>query len=75
MQIGQSIPRREGRAKVSGRARYLDDLSMPGMLYGVTVRSPVPRGILRDIEYSPDILGTRSPSSLPPTFQGGTSLH
>ena len=55
MQIGQSIPRREGRAKVTGRARYLDDLSMPGMLHGVTVRSPVPRGIIRDIEYSPDI--------------------
>jgi CO/xanthine dehydrogenase Mo-binding subunit len=55
MHIGQSIPRREGRAKVTGRARYLDDLSMPGMLHGATVRSPVPRGLIRDIEYSPDI--------------------
>jgi CO/xanthine dehydrogenase Mo-binding subunit len=55
MHIGQSIPRREGRAKVTGHARYLDDLSMPGMLHGATVRSPVPRGILHDIQYSPDI--------------------
>ena len=55
MHIGQSIPRREGRAKVTGHARYLDDLSMPGMLHGATVRSPVPRGIIRDIDYGPDI--------------------
>ncbi len=55
MHIGQSIPRREGRSKVTGHARYLDDLSMPGMLYGATVRSPVPRGIIRDIDYGPDI--------------------
>ena len=53
MHIGQPTPRREGRAKVTGRARYLDDLSMPGMLHGATVRSPVPRGIIRDIVYSP----------------------
>src|SRR5512132_695941 len=55
MHIGQSIPRREGRAKVTGHARYVDDLAMPGMLYGVTVRSPVPRGVIRDIAYSPSI--------------------
>ena len=40
---------------MTGHARYLDDLSMPGMLHGATVRSPVPRGILHDIQYSPDI--------------------
>ena len=40
---------------MTGHARYLDDLSMPGMLHGATVRSPVPRGILHDIQYSPEI--------------------
>jgi CO/xanthine dehydrogenase Mo-binding subunit len=55
MHIGQSIPRREGRTKVTGHARYLDDLTMPGMLHGITVRSPVARGVVRDIDYSPDI--------------------
>ncbi|HSC28475.1 MAG TPA: xanthine dehydrogenase family protein molybdopterin-binding subunit [Vicinamibacterales bacterium] len=49
--IGHSIPRREGRAKVTGRARYVDDLALPGMLFGTTVRSPVPRGRIRRIEY------------------------
>jgi CO/xanthine dehydrogenase Mo-binding subunit len=49
--VGQSIPRREGRAKVTGEARYVDDVAFPGMLYGATVRSPAARGIIRHIEY------------------------
>jgi CO/xanthine dehydrogenase Mo-binding subunit len=53
--IGQSIPRKEGRAKVTGQARYVDDLKLPGMLHGVTVRSPSPRGVIRDIRYGPGI--------------------
>jgi CO/xanthine dehydrogenase Mo-binding subunit len=53
--IGQSIPRTEGRAKVTGQARYVDDLRLPGMLHGVTVRSPSPRGVIRDIRYGPGI--------------------
>ena len=53
--IGRSIPRREGRAKVTGQARYIDDLTLPGMLHGVTVRSPVPRGVIREIRYGTGI--------------------
>jgi CO/xanthine dehydrogenase Mo-binding subunit len=49
--IGASVPRREGRRKVTGEARYVDDLTLPGMLHGVTVRSPAPRGIIRDIAF------------------------
>ena len=49
--IGQAVPRREGRAKVTGEARYVDDVAFPGMLFGATVRSPVPRGVIRRIEY------------------------
>jgi CO/xanthine dehydrogenase Mo-binding subunit len=51
--IGRSLPRKEARQKVTGRARYLDDLTLPGMLHGVTVRSAVPRGIIRDIDFEP----------------------
>jgi CO/xanthine dehydrogenase Mo-binding subunit len=50
--IGRSVPRREGRAKVTGQARYVDDLALPGMLYGVTVRSAAPRGSIKRIEYA-----------------------
>jgi CO/xanthine dehydrogenase Mo-binding subunit len=49
--IGRAVPRREGVAKVTGRARYIDDLTLPGMLHGVTVRSTIPRGIIRGIQY------------------------
>ena len=53
--IGSSISRREGRAKVTGRAQYVDDLVLPGMLFGATVRSAAPRGIIKQIEFGPDI--------------------
>ncbi|HXW04928.1 MAG TPA: xanthine dehydrogenase family protein molybdopterin-binding subunit [Vicinamibacterales bacterium] len=53
--IGQSVPRREGRAKVTGQARYVDDVALPGLMYGATVRSSVARGILRDVRYDPSI--------------------
>ena len=53
--VGKSVPRKEGRAKVTGAARYVDDLSFPGMIYGVTVRSPVARGLLRGVSFEGDL--------------------
>jgi CO/xanthine dehydrogenase Mo-binding subunit len=51
MSIGRSVVRKEGRAKVTGQSRYVDDLFLPGMLHGVTVRSDVPRGLIKAIHY------------------------
>ena len=53
--IGKSVPRKEGREKVTGRACYVDDLSFPGMLHGVTVRSPAARGRIRAIHFEGEI--------------------
>ncbi|HLV87763.1 MAG TPA: xanthine dehydrogenase family protein molybdopterin-binding subunit [Candidatus Sulfotelmatobacter sp.] len=53
--IGVSVPRKEGRDKVTGQAQYIDDLSFPGMLHGVTVRSTIPRGKIRNITFGPGI--------------------
>src|SRR6266849_4043571 len=53
--VGKPIPRKEGRQKVTGRALYVDDLSFPGMLHGVTVRSSVPRGRIKNISFEGDI--------------------
>jgi CO/xanthine dehydrogenase Mo-binding subunit len=53
--IGQPVPRKEGRDKVTGHARYVDDLSFPGMIHGITVRSEIPRGRILRIEFGPDI--------------------
>ncbi|MBI4126294.1 MAG: xanthine dehydrogenase family protein [Deltaproteobacteria bacterium] len=49
--MGQSVVRREGREKVTGQAKYVDDLSFPGMIFGATVRSSVPRGRIRTISF------------------------
>jgi CO/xanthine dehydrogenase Mo-binding subunit len=54
-QIGRSVRRKEGRAKVTGQALYVDDLSPAGMLHGVTVRSQVPRGRIVAIHFDPAI--------------------
>jgi CO/xanthine dehydrogenase Mo-binding subunit len=53
--IGKSAPRKEGRKKVTGQALYVDDVSFPEMLYGTTVRSPVPRGRIKGIHFEGDI--------------------
>ena len=42
--VGTNVRRKDGDAKVTGAAKYIDDLSFPGMLYGATVRSTIPRG-------------------------------
>ena len=51
--IGRSVPRKEGRAKVTGEAIYVDDVMPAGVLHGVTVRSTVPRGRLLRIDFDP----------------------
>ena len=51
--VGRSVPRREGADKVTGRARYTDDLVIPGAWYGKTVRSTVPAGRIRSITLDP----------------------
>jgi CO/xanthine dehydrogenase Mo-binding subunit len=54
-QIGRSVTRKEGRAKVTGQALYVDDVSPAGMLHGVTVRSPIARGRIAGITFDPAV--------------------
>ena len=51
--VGASVPRVDGVAKVTGRARYLDDLDAHGAWHGATVRSKVPYGVLEAIDLDP----------------------
>jgi CO/xanthine dehydrogenase Mo-binding subunit len=53
--VGKPIPRKEGRQKVTGQALYVDDLSFPEMLHGITVRSSVPRGRIKHISFEDGI--------------------
>src|SRR5882672_10485714 len=49
-QVGRSIPRLEAREKVTGRAEYVHNLSLPNMLHGRIFRSTVPHGRIRRID-------------------------
>jgi len=53
--FGHSVLRKEGREKVTGRARYVDDLAFPEMLHGVTVRSSIAHGRIRGIRFGEGI--------------------
>src|SRR5262245_24204079 len=55
--VGKKVPRKEGVAKVTGAARYVDDISFPGMPHGTTVRSTVPRGEILSIRHVFDTSG------------------
>jgi CO/xanthine dehydrogenase Mo-binding subunit len=57
MSVGSNVPRKDGIGKATGRARYADDLTFPGMLHGRTVRSTIPCGRVRDIALSFDQTG------------------
>lgn len=47
--VGRSVPRKEGSAKATGSAGYLDDLRRPGMLLARTIRSTVTCGRLAGV--------------------------
>ena len=51
--VGSSPLRKEGAAKVLGRAQYVDDIELPGMWFGATVRSTIPRGRITSITFDP----------------------
>ncbi|HUX45553.1 MAG TPA: xanthine dehydrogenase family protein molybdopterin-binding subunit [Terracidiphilus sp.] len=49
--VGHPVPRKEGVDKLTGRARYVDDMEHEGMWYGATLRSTIPRGLIRSIGF------------------------
>jgi len=53
--VGKSVARKEGRDKVTGRSQYVDDMVLPDMLFGATVRSQIPRGRIRKITFGPGV--------------------
>src|SRR5688500_6789971 len=49
-QVGRSVPRLESWLKVTGRAEYVHNLRLPGMLYGKIFRASVAHGRIRRID-------------------------
>ncbi len=53
MAVGQNVLRKEGYDKLTGAARYVDDIALDGMLLGKTIRSTIPRGRITSIKFDP----------------------
>ncbi len=52
MAIGESHTRKDVVAKVTGKTRFTDDYSMPGMLHAKYVRSEIAHGMVKNIDTS-----------------------
>lgn len=50
--LGQRLPKADGLERVTGKAAYGADVSLPGMLHGKILRSPHPHAYIRRIDYS-----------------------
>jgi CO/xanthine dehydrogenase Mo-binding subunit len=55
--VGRNVLRKEGHEKVTGLARYIDDIRFDDVLYARTIRSTVPAGEIADIQYHFDRAG------------------
>ena len=60
--VGQPVPRIDAYDKVTGRAAYVGDLEIPGMVHGLILRSPWPHARVLSIDASeaerlPGVLG------------------
>lgn len=50
--VGERLSRVDAVAKIRGSARFVDDLAVPGMLFGAALRSPYPRAKLLSLDVS-----------------------
>jgi xanthine dehydrogenase YagR molybdenum-binding subunit len=48
--IGKRVSRVDGRAKVTGEAKYAAEHSVPGLAYGVVISSPIARGKITRVD-------------------------
>ena len=48
--VGRAMRRKEDPRMITGRGRYLDDVTVPGVLYAALVRSPEAHATITSIE-------------------------
>src|SRR5262245_7137406 len=48
--VGNRVQRVEDPRLLTGRGKYVDDVSLPGMLHATFVRSPLPHAAIRGID-------------------------
>ena len=71
--VGHSAPRRELPEKLNGSAQYSADISLPGMLHGVIVRSPHPHANVLSVDAAdalalPGVHAVVTPADAPATW-------
>src|SRR4249920_2520502 len=50
--VGRNVARVDGLEKVTGKAKFVGDLTVPGMLHGKILRSTFPHSRIRSIDVS-----------------------
>jgi CO/xanthine dehydrogenase Mo-binding subunit len=50
VEVGASVPRKDGHEKLSGQAQYVGDMEVAGMLHGKVLRSPLAHARIRAID-------------------------
>jgi CO/xanthine dehydrogenase Mo-binding subunit len=76
--VGRSVPRVDGVEKVTGKAKFLGDLVVPGMLHGKILRSALPHARIVSIDTSRaealpgviSVLTAADTADLVPTYSG-----
>jgi len=77
--IGKATKRKDARAIVTGSAKYIDDIKLPGMLEGRVLRSPYPHARIKHIDTSkaeayPGVKAVLTYKNVPPWI-GGIPYH
>jgi carbon-monoxide dehydrogenase large subunit len=73
--VGKAIGRLDGVEKVSGAARYSGDVTLPGLVWGKTLRSPLPHARILRIDTAkaralPGVLAVLTAADLPDILVG-----
>src|SRR5437773_1359438 len=73
--VGQPVGKLEGLGKVSGQARYSGDVTLPGLVWGKALRSPLPHARILRIDTSkaralPGVLAVLTAADLPDILVG-----
>ncbi len=55
MAVGQNVLRKEGYEKLTGAARYIDDIALDAMLFGKTIRTRTARGRIKSISFDTNL--------------------
>jgi xanthine dehydrogenase YagR molybdenum-binding subunit len=73
--IGKRVPRIDGRAKVTGAARFTVDVKLPGMLHGRLLRSPHPHARLLSLDLNAAARHPGVRAALPIAETGGRAIE